>query len=193
MGKAEEGLLLVVSGSSGSGKSTVLRRWLERHPEVWFSVSCTTRPRRRGETDGDHYHFITRQQFEGDIAGGGMLEWAEYAGNLYGTPLEPIRRAMEEGRTAVLEIEVQGAMQVKRLFPDAVLIYIRPSSFEELGRRLRKRNTENEEDIRRRIEIAREEYAYLDRYSHELINDDVEKAVVQLESVYEAEKLRHRP
>ena len=168
-----KGLLIVLSGPSGSGKGTV-RTQLMKRDDFAFSVSATTRAPREGEVDGVHYHFITREAFEARIAGGEMLEYTEYNGNYYGTPLREALRVIESGRNLILEIEVEGAMNVKRLYPEAVLIMLLPPSFSEQEKRLRGRGTESEEVILGRLARTREEMAYFDRYDYVVYNRDGE-------------------
>lgn len=165
--------LLVVSGPSGVGKSTVVRAAVALDPRIWLSVSATTRAPRPGEVDGREYFFVTDAQFDDLVATGGLLEWAGYAGNRYGTP----RRAVEEHRAAgtpvLLEIEVQGARQVRRSVPEAVLVFLEPPSWEVLTRRLTGRGTESEEVVARRLAAAREEMSAAGEFDRVLVNTDV--------------------
>ncbi|SDP57864.1 guanylate kinase [Actinopolyspora xinjiangensis] len=172
--------LTVVSGPSGVGKSSVLDELREQAPEIYFSVSVTTRPPRAGEIDGVHYHFVGREEFERMIATGEMLEYAHYAGNYYGTPREPVERALESGRPAVLEIELQGARQVRRSMPDAQLVMLLPPSWDDLVHRLTGRMTEDPEVVRRRLETARAELAARSEFDATVVNADVRKAVDEL-------------
>ncbi|ASU79376.1 guanylate kinase [Actinopolyspora erythraea] len=172
--------LTVVSGPSGVGKSSVLDELREQAPEIYFSVSVTTRPPRAGEIDGVHYHFVGREEFERMIATGEMLEYAQYAGNYYGTPREPVERALESGRPAVLEIELQGARQVRRSMPDAQLVMLLPPSWDDLVHRLTGRMTEDPEVVRRRLETARAELAARSEFDATVVNADVRKAVDEL-------------
>ena len=178
------GLLVVVSGPSGVGKGTIMRPFMERNKNVKYSVSATTRAPREGEIDGVNYHFVTKEQFEKLIENDEMLEWARYGGNYYGTP----RFAVERGLAAGLEIEVKGAQQVRRRCPEAVSVFIMPPSFEELSNRLHGRNTESEEKIMERLDIARSEMQLAYDYDFVLVNDDVDEAVRRLEVILEAAK-----
>ena len=149
------GVLVVFSGPSGSGKGTVLAQYFAAHPEAAFSVSATTRAPRPGEVDGVNYHFVSRERFEEMISQGEVLEYTQYGGNYYGSPAGPIREALEQGRDVVLEIEVEGAMQVRERFPEALLVFVLPPSFQELERRLTSRGTETPEQIGGRLAAAR--------------------------------------
>lgn len=172
--------LTVVSGPSGVGKSSVLDALRQQAPEVYFSVSVTTRPPRAGEVNGVHYHFVDVAEFERMIADGEMLEYAYYAGNYYGTPREPVERALAEGRAAVLEIEIQGARQVRRSMPDAQLVMLLPPSWEVLVERLTGRGTEDTEVVRRRLDTARQELAAASEFDATVVNADVQSATSEL-------------
>lgn len=177
---AGEPRLTVVSGPSGVGKSSVLGELRRRAPEVYFSVSVTTRPPRSGEVDGVHYHFVAVGEFERMIAAGEMLEYAQYAGNYYGTPRMPVERALESGHAAVLEIELQGARQVRRRMPEAQLVMLLPPSWEVLVDRLTGRDTEDPEVVRRRLETARQELAAAAEFDATVVNADVRTASNEL-------------
>ena len=166
---AEKGLLIVVSGPAGSGKGTVNGILLES-PEFAYSVSATTRAPRPGEVDGVNYHFITKEDFEARIARGEMLEYTSYCGNYYGTPLREAIEVMESGRNLILEIEVEGAQNVKRIYPEAVLIMLLPPSFAVQESRLRGRGTETEEKICARLARTREEIPLVDHYDYVVYN-----------------------
>ncbi|WP_263248560.1 guanylate kinase [Saccharopolyspora rosea] len=172
--------LTVVSGPSGVGKSSVLGEVRRQAPEVYFSVSATTRPPRPGEVDGVHYRFVTTAEFERMIAAGEMLEHARYAGNYYGTPRRPVEEALAAGRPALLEIELQGARQVRRAMPEAQLVMLLPPSWEVLVERLTGRGTEDPEVVRRRLETAREELAAREEFDAAVVNDDVQVATREL-------------
>nr|WP_245556050.1 guanylate kinase [Actinopolyspora mortivallis] len=172
--------LTVVSGPSGVGKSSVLAELRERAPEVYFSVSVTTRPPRAGEVDGVDYHFVDRAEFERMVAAGEMLEYAQYAGNYYGTPRAPVERALASGRPAVLEIELQGARQVRRSMPEARLVMLLPPSWDDLVSRLTGRRTEDPEVLRQRLDTARAELAASSEFDATVVNADVRKAVDEL-------------
>lgn len=185
--KTEKGLILVISGPSGSGKGTVRDVLLERE-DFAFSVSATTRGPRPGEVNHRHYHFITREEFEGKIERGEMLEYTSYSGNYYGTVLSEANAVIESGRNLILEIEVEGAMNVKRDYPDAVLIMLLPPSFAEQERRLRARATEDEDIIRKRLARTHEEMEFFPSYDYVVCNDTVERCVEQILSIVQVER-----
>lgn len=174
------GRLTVLSGPSGVGKGSVVAAVRRRHPDVWLSVSVTTRSPRPGETDGVEYHFVDRTQFERMVAAGELLEHAWYAGNGYGTPRRPVQERLAAGVPALLEIELQGARQVRRALPDAQLVFLAPPTFEELARRLVGRGTEDPERVRRRLDQARIELAAEDEFDVVIVNDDLEAAADRL-------------
>jgi guanylate kinase len=180
-GSSPPGRLLLITGPSGVGKGTLVTRLRERHPDLWLSVSATTRAPRAGEEEGRHYFFLDRAAFERQVATGGFLEWAEFAGNLYGTPRAAVQERLEAGRTVLLEIELEGARQVRRSFPAGFQVLLRPPSFEELERRIRGRGTDSEEAIARRLARAREELAAEAEFDAVVVNDDLERALVDLE------------
>ncbi|MFP4312634.1 MAG: guanylate kinase [Nitriliruptoraceae bacterium] len=179
----ERGLLVVLAGPSGVGKGAVHARVRAVLEDAVLSVSVTTRSPRPGEVDGVDYHFVTRARFEELAASGALLEWATYAGNRYGTPCEPVAAATAAGYVVLLDIEVQGALQVREHDPDALLVFLLPPSLEELERRLRGRGTEDDDAVARRLTRAREELAAADRFDVQVINDDLDRCV--------AEVLRH--
>ncbi len=185
----EKGLLTVLSGPSGSGKGTVRERLMQKG-RFAFSVSATTRAPREGEVDGVHYHFISWEEFERRIASGEMLEYTLYNGNYYGTPLHEAMRVIDAGEDLLLEIEVEGAMNVKRLYPDAVLIMLMPPSFSEQEKRLRGRGTESEEVIQGRLARTREEMTYLPRYDYLVYNEDgaIDECADEIMAVVRCEK-----
>ena len=178
-----KGSLFVITGPSGAGKGTVLKEVIKSLDRLYFSVSATTRNPREGEVDGVHYHFLTKARFEELIAGERFLEYAQYAENYYGTPLDPVLEQLEQGNDVILEIELQGALQVKQRMPQAVLVFIAPPSFEELEARLRGRGTESEEVILRRLAIARQECANMDQFHYVVVNDEVADAAERLRAV----------
>ncbi len=178
-----KGRLFIISGASGAGKGTVLEKLFETSDNLFYSVSATTRGPRPGETDGADYYFKTRDEFERMIENGEFLEYAQYAGNYYGTPAAPVRSRIENGQNVILEIDLQGCLQVKEKMPDAVSVFIAPPSFEELERRLRGRGTETEEKIRERLETAKKELEAAAIYDYTVINDDVESAARRLRSI----------
>ena len=171
-----KGTLFVITGPSGAGKGTVLKQVIQSLDQLYFSVSATTRAPREGEVDGVHYHFLTRERFEQLIEADRFLEYARYAENYYGTPLDPVEEHLAQGHDVILEIELQGALQVKKRLPQAVLVFIAPPSFEELENRLRGRGTEQEEVILKRLAIAREECAHMDEFRYIVANDEVASA-----------------
>lgn len=173
--------LTVITGPSGVGKGTLVSRLLARHPRIWLSVSATTRAPRAGEVEGQSYFFLGREAFEQQVAAGGFLEWAEFAGNLYGTPRGPVEEQLAAGRPVLLEIELEGARQVRHSFPAGVQVFIKPPSFEELERRIRGRGTDSEEAIARRLERARVELAAEAEFDAALVNGDLELALAELE------------
>lgn len=173
--------LTVITGPSGVGKGTLVSRLLARHPSIWLSVSATTRAPRPGEVDGQTYYFLSRQAFETQVAEGGFLEWAEFAGNGYGTPRAPVEAQLAAGRPVLLEIELEGARQVRQSFPEAYQLLIKPPSFEELERRIRGRGADNEAAIRSRLERARVELAAEAEFDAVLVNGDLGEACEQLE------------
>lgn len=186
MQQQKKGTLFVFSGPSGVGKGTLnARLFAEFGDQIAFSVSATTRAPREGEIDGKHYFFISRQEFENRIANNDFLEYAQFAGNCYGTPKSYVLSLLEQGKNVLLEIEVQGAMQVMARMPECVSIFVLPPSFEELERRLRGRGTESEEKVRARLETARSEIAYAPRYQYRIVNgEDVDAAYQQLRGIY---------
>lgn len=178
-----KGTLFVITGPSGAGKGTVLKQVMQSLDQLYFSVSATTRAPREGEVDGVHYHFLTKERFEELIANDRFLEYARYAENYYGTPLDPVEEHLEQGHDVILEIELQGALQVKKRLPKAVLVFIAPPSFEELESRLRGRGTEAEEVILKRLSIARQECANMDEFRYIVVNDEVESAADRLRAI----------
>lgn len=177
------GQLTVLTGPSGVGKGTLVKALLERHPELWLSVSATTRAPREGELDGVHYFFLSAEDFAQQVKGDGFLEWATFAGNCYGTPRAAVEQRLAEGQSVLLEIEVEGARQVRRSFPVGLQIFVAPPSFEELERRIRGRGTEAEEAIQRRLARAREELAAAPEFDAVLVNGDLEAAGHELETL----------
>ena len=175
------GRLTVLTGPSGVGKGTLVKLLLERHPEIWLSVSATTRAPRQGEEEGRSYFFLSREAFEQRVADGGLLEWAAFAGNLYGTPRQPVEQRLAEGRPVLLEIELEGARQVRASFPAGFQVFLEPPSFAELERRIRGRGTDSEEAISRRLERARVELAAAPEFDARLVNGELETALAELE------------
>jgi guanylate kinase len=178
--------LTVLSGPSGVGKGTVVAAVRAEHPHIWVSVSCTTRPPRDGEVDGVEYYFVSRDQFHAQIARGELLEWAEYAGNLYGTPRAPVFRRLGDGAATLLEIELQGARQVRASVPEAQFVFLAPPSWEELVRRLVGRATEDPGVIAARLARARIEMEAVAEFDAVVVNEDVRRAAGELVSLIEA-------
>lgn len=170
------GKLIVVSGPSGAGKSTLIRQALEAVPELAYSVSATTRAPREGEVDGRDYIFLSRERFERWIEEGRFLEWAEYSGNLYGTPEEKVEEYLDEGRSVILEIELQGARMVREKRPDAVMVFVRAPNLEETRKRLLGRATETAEALEARMTTAISEVAARDEFDYEVVNSEREQA-----------------
>ncbi len=187
---SKKGKLLVISGPSGAGKSSVVFKAIEGRDDVCFSTSVTTRDPRPGEQDGREYFFVKLERFLEMIKNDELLEHAEYVSNRYGTPRSYVQQRLDEGKNVVLDIEVQGARQVRRKMPEAVLIFIVPPSLEDLERRLRGRATDTEEAIQGRLNRARQEYREADFYDYLIVNDDLEKAAAQLNAIIEAEHCR---
>lgn len=172
-----KGLLIVISGPSGVGKGTVIKEFIDDPKlNLSYSVSMTTREKREGEVDGVNYYFVTKEEFQKAIENGELLEWAEFVGNFYGTPLKAVNKLREEGKNVILEIEVEGCRQVREKCPDALSIYIIPPSMEELERRIRGRKTEPEEVVQQRLEKAAKEMETISEYKYVVCNDDVKLA-----------------
>ena len=183
----KKGKTFIISGPSGVGKSTVLSALLEKRPNVYFSVSATTRDPRPGELDGIHYHFMDVESFRKWIAMDQFLEYAEYVGNFYGTPKRFVDEAMEQGKDVILDIEVQGAIQVVSRRPETVRIFIDPPSWAELERRLTERGTDSQDKIQKRLLRAKVEFQTAHTYDYFVINDTVENAVEELNAIMTAE------
>ncbi|MDY6796815.1 MAG: guanylate kinase [Actinomycetota bacterium] len=179
-----KGRLFVVAGPSGAGKGTLIAELEERYPQVWISISATTRKPRSDEKEGMQYYFLEREDFERRAGRGEFLEWAEVHGNLYGTPLSSVKEKRSRGRDVILEIDVEGAEQVRAREPDAVNVFVMPPSMKVLERRLRKRGTEGEEELKRRMRNAREESKAKDDFDYIIINDDLDRAAGELCAIY---------
>ncbi len=180
--------LFVISGSSGVGKGTVLKGFLAKNPNFMLSISCTTRKPRKGEVDGVNYFFISKEEFQNCIDNDKFLEWAEFAGNRYGTKKKYIRQCLDEGKDIILEIETKGALQVKKQMPEAVLIFICPPSLETLENRLRGRHTEDEETIQKRLHEVKTELERAENFDYKVVNDDLDKAIEDLERIINGEQ-----
>lgn len=185
-----EGLLVVLSGPSGAGKGTLLKCLREKNKSIRLSISATTRKPREGEADGQNYFFKTVDEFKAMVESDELVEWVEYCDNYYGTPRKCVETLIKQGYDVILEIEVEGAVNIKNKFPDSVSIFILPPSFDELKKRIEGRGTEKEEVIEKRLERAKEELTFADRYDYIVINDDIEEAANEVNSILTAEKLR---
>ncbi|WP_320664095.1 guanylate kinase [Prochlorococcus sp. MIT 1223] len=175
--------LTLITGPSGVGKGTLVKKLLERNKDLCLSVSATTRLPREGERDGKDYYFLEREEFKALIQENGFLEWAEFAGNLYGTPIEQLRQKLEKGLKVLLEIELEGARQVRARCPEALQIFISPPSFNDLEKRIRGRGTETEDSIKKRLLRANEELKAKVEFDAEVLNDDINVAVIKLEKL----------
>ncbi len=188
--KNDKGLLLVISGPSGTGKGTVCKRLLEKNKDIFLSVSATTRKPREGEIDGVSYHFYDEDKFRNLIAKNQFIEWAAFCDNYYGTPKAPVMENIDNGRDVMLEIEIEGAMKVRAKHPEGVYIFLFPPSIEALEERLKGRGTETDEVIAKRLARAKEEFKMCTKYNYYVVNDDLEKAVEEIEAIIVAEKAR---
>ena len=185
----KQGLLVIISGASGSGKGTIVEQ-LPQRENFSLSISATTRAPREYEQNGVHYFFRTREEFQRMITQNELLEWAEFCGNCYGTPRAYVIEQLQKGQNVILEIEVQGALQVKKLYPEGVLIFLVPPNLEELGRRLTNRGTEDKETINRRIHRALEEMEFVQDYDYVVINDTVAQATQDILDIVHAETMK---
>jgi guanylate kinase len=189
-GQVKEGILVVISSPSGGGKSTIVKRLREQHPAYRYSVSVTTRSRRAGETDGRHYSFVTPEEFRRRIDGGYFAEWAQVHGHYYGTPRSFVDRVLTGGEIALFDLDVQGGLQIKEAYPQAVLVFVLPPSPQELERRLRGRKTDDEDVIQTRLENAKSEVTYWPQYDYVVVNDSLEDAVASVQAIITAERCR---
>lgn len=187
----KNGKLYVFTGPSGTGKGTILSQVLKQDARLFLSVSATTRAPREGEIHGGHYYFLDKQTFENKINNGEFLEYAQYVGNYYGTLEEPVNEQLKNGNDVILEIEVQGAMQIHEKRPDAVMIFVAPPSIEELERRLVGRGTENPEKVAARMKTAEEELKQADKFDYIIVNDDLDCAIADLLAILRAERCRN--
>lgn len=183
MSAAKLGKLIVITGPSGVGKGTIVRSLMQRHPQLNVSISATTRQPRPGEVDGTDYYFISKEEFESAIARNEFLEWAQYAGNYYGTPKTKVAEQIERGNYIILEIELVGARAIAKIFPDALRIFILPPSIEELEQRIRIRGKNSEGSIAKRLEIATTEIAASNEFDIKIVNEDLESAIAEIETV----------
>jgi len=185
--KSKKGLLIVLSGPSGVGKGTVCEKIIE-YFNAWYSVSVTTREKRDGEVEGKNYFFVTKEEFEQKIKDNDFLEYATYNNNYYGTLKSKIEEKLNNNIDVITEIEVKGAKNIKNIYNDSILIYILPPSLKELEERLRNRHTEDEDTIRNRMNITKEELKQIDIYDYVVVNDDLEKAIEKVKNIIESEK-----
>ena len=181
-----KGILIVVSGFSGAGKGTLMKELLKRYDNYALSVSMTTRAPREGEVDGESYFFVDKETFERTIAEDGLIEYASYCGNYYGTPREYVEKCLQDGRDVILEIEIQGALKVKEKFPETLLLFVMPPSAAELKRRLEGRGTESPEVIRERLMRASVEAEGIENYEYLIINDDLDECVREMNDIINA-------
>jgi guanylate kinase len=181
--KKPNGSLIVISAPSGSGKTTIARAIMQRYPAILFSVSATTRPRRKTEVDGKDYFFLSREEFQKRIEAGALVEWEEIYGDLYGTLRSEVERTLREGGIMLFDVDIKGALSIKRHYPEAVLIFVRPPSVDSLEERLKGRKTENEPALHRRLERVPMELDLGRHCDYEVVNDDLEKAIREVERI----------
>ena len=187
----EKGILIVVSGFSGSGKGTIMKELLARYPDTYaLSISATTRSPREGEVDGREYFFVSKDEFEKMIAKGELIEYAKYVENYYGTPRDYVEKKLDEGKDVILEIEIQGALNVKKMFPDTLLLFVTPPSAEELKKRLVGRGTETMDVIESRMDRACEEAEGMENYDYLIVNDSLDRCVEEMHSIIRGEHRR---
>lgn len=187
---SQRGILVVVSGFSGAGKGTLMKELLKRYDNYALSISATTRAPREGEADGREYFFVSRERFQEMIAAGDLIEYAQYVNHYYGTPRAYVESMLEQGRDVILEIEIQGALKVKKRFPDTLLLFVTPPSAGELKRRLVGRGTETLEVINARLSRAAEEASGMEAYDYLLVNDEIDRCVKQMHDLIQLQHLR---
>ncbi len=187
----EIGKLFVISGSSGVGKGTLLKLFMEKNPDIKLSVSFTTRLPRTGENEGVNYFFTTKKKFEEAIRREEFLEWAKFSENYYGTKLEYVEKTLKKGNNLILEIETQGALQVMQKYKNAVFIFIMPPSIEDLEARLRGRGTETEEAIQKRLSAVKSEFEISKQFTYRVVNDSIETALDELQKIFDEQKEHH--
>jgi guanylate kinase len=187
---SNQGIVLVVSGPSGTGKGTILSKFREENKDVMFSISATTREPRASELDGVHYFFKTKDQFEHMIGNGQLLEWVNYCGNYYGTPCDYVNDNISKGKDIILELEVDGAMSIKKNLPESVLVFVMPPSYDELKMRISNRGSETRESIDKRMHSALNEISRAKYYDYVIVNDQLNQAIENLNAVLIAEKIR---
>ncbi len=186
----KKGLLIVISGPSGSGKGTIIKELLKNNKNIWLSISCTSRLPRPKEVNGKDYYFLTNEEFEKKIENNEMLEYAKYGDNYYGTPREYIKNHLDNGEDVILEIEIQGALKIKEILPETLFIFILPPSMEELKKRLIGRNTESMEKIEKRFATAYNEINEVSKYNYVIVNDKVITAASKIDAIITAERCR---
>ncbi len=187
---ARKGVLLVIIAPSGTGKSTLIQKLTGRYPQFHYSISCTTRPPRANEKDGEHYFFLSEKEFLARQKQGYFAEWASVHGNYYGTPLEYVQKRCEQGADLLFDIDVQGALQLQKSLPQATFVFLFPPSFAELKNRLLLRQTETQASLQKRLDNAKNEIAQAHFFEYHIVNDDLEKAFSSLEAVYLAQTLK---
>jgi len=186
----KSGLLIVVSAPSGTGKGTLIKQLMEKNKNIRLSVSATTRKPRQGEIEGQNYFYKSLEEFKQMVENDELIEWVEYCDNFYGTPRKYVDECLKNGLDVVLELEVEGAHNIRSKYPDCVLVFILPPSFEELRKRIENRGTEAPEVILKRMDKARKEVTFINDYDYVIINDDISKAVEDINSIIVSEKLK---
>lgn len=184
----KQGKLFVIAGSSGVGKGTLIKRFLEKNPEIKYSVSFTTRAPRPGEINGVNYFFTTKEDFEIAVENGEFLEWAKFSDNYYGTKAATVKETLDSGQNLILEIETQGALQIMKKFPNAEFIFIHPPSLKALETRLRGRGTESEDAIQKRLSVVKQELEISKLFTHQVVNDNIDKALEDLQQIFYGQK-----